>query len=299
MTIPNLPSEFMHLVLAELEQALFTHDQWCEDLFSTLICRLPPDQREIEPDAHKKCRFGQWYYGAGTEKLRRHRGFEEIATEHQRMHDCATALLTATANQEPIHLPEYERFINSLKRLRLEIATLRHDVEDSLYNLDPLTGAANRIGMLSKLRAELELVKRKVHSCCVVMMDLDNFKQVNDAYGHAVGDHVLVRFAQYAMSHLRPYDKLFRYGGEEFLLFAVDADLTATQEIVERLREGLASISQERNGNESFHVTVSAGLALLDPEISVEESLDRADKALYAAKSRGRNGVIVWDPSMT
>ena len=110
----NLPPDLMHTVLAELEQALFNHEQWCEGLYTTLICHLPPDQRELVP-AHQKCRFGQWYYGAGSVKLRNHRGFEEIAVEHQRMHQYATNLLIASTNHVPISLPDYERFVNALK----------------------------------------------------------------------------------------------------------------------------------------------------------------------------------------
>ena len=101
------------------------------------------------------------------------------------------------------------------------------------------------------------------------------------------------------MTGLRPYDKLFRYGGDEFLLCAVDADLLLARKMVERIRAEFASIPHESNGNTPFYVTISAGLTVLDSEISVEQSIDRADKALYFAKSNGRNRVVAWDPSIT
>ncbi len=289
----------MRAAVAELGQALFNHEQWCEGLYSTLICRLPPDQRDMEADAHRKCRFGQWYYGAGSTKLRAHRGFEEIAIEHQRMHGYAAALLSALTHQDPISLPDYEHFDSTLRRMRLEIVTLKHDLEDALYNLDPVTGAASRIGMLTKLREEQELVKRKIHSCCLAMMDLDNFKQVNDTHGHAIGDRVLVEVVRYIMAHLRPYDQFFRYGGEEFLLCSPDTDLLMGRGMMERLREEVSSIHHEGNGMGPVHVTMSVGLTLLDPDVSVEESIDRADKALYVAKSRGRDRIAVWDAPMS
>ncbi len=297
-TISNFSSDLMRTALAELDQALFNHGQWCDGLYSTLICRLPPDQRDLEADAHRKCRFGQWYYGPGSMHLHAHPGFEEIAIEHQRMHQYAATLLSAAASQVPISLQDYERFDSALNRMRLEITTLKRDLEDGLYNLDPLTGAASRIGMLTKLREEREFVKRNAHSCCVAMMDLDNFKKVNDTHGHAIGDRVLVGFAHYVLTHLRPYDKLFRYGGEEFLLCAKDTDLVTGRAMIERLREESSSIPHEANGTGSVHVTVSVGLTLLDPDVSVEESVDRADKALYQAKLGGRNQTDVWDPSM-
>lgn len=297
-TVPHLAPEIMRSVLSELDQALFNHVQWCEGLYSTLICRLQPDQRDLDSEAHRNCRFGQWYYGRSFSSLQAHPGFNEIAIEHHRMHQYAATLLNASARVELISLQDYERFVSSLNRMRLEIATLKHDIEETLYNLDPLTGAASRIGMLSKLREEQELVKRKVHSCCIAMMDLDNFKNVNDSCGHASGDRVLAGFARYVMSHLRPYDRFFRYGGEEFLLCATDTDLEMGKVIIDRLRQEVSSIPHDGNGAGTIHVTVSVGLTLLDPDVSVEESIDRADKALYAAKSSGRNRTLVWDASM-
>ena len=297
--IPSLSPDLMRAVLAELEQALYNHAQWCEALYTTLICRLPPDERDVQPDAHKKCRFGQWYYGPGSTKLRQVPGFEEIAIEHQRMHQYAANLLTASGNQVPVSLQDYERFDSALRRMRLEIVTLKREIEVSIYNLDPVTGAASRVGMLTKLREEHELVKRKVHATCLAMMDLDDFKTVNDTHGHATGDQVLIAFAQHIMAHLRPYDKLFRYGGDEFLLCMVNADSLLGLGIVERLRTDWASIPLESGGTGRIPVTISVGLTLLAIDVSVEQSIDRADKALYFAKSAGRNRVTVWDSSMT
>ena len=130
------------------------------------------------------------------------------------------------------------------------------------------------------------------------MMDLDLFKSVNDKYGHLAGDKVLIGFAHYIMAHLRPYDKLFRYGGEEFLICLADTDLETGRVIMDRLRDELASLPQNGNEKGPFNVTVSFGLSALDPNLSVEQSIDRADKALYAAKTKGRNCIVSWDASM-
>ncbi len=298
MAIPNISDVQMRTALKELDQAVYNHEQWAEVLYGTLICRLTPDQRDIGGDSHRMCRFGQWYYGAGIAALERHPGVAEIGLEHERMHQYATSLLRSSVDGIPISIRDYERFLTALKRLRLEIATVRRELEDALYNLDPLTGTPSRIGMLTKLREQHELVRRKVHACTVVMMDLDHFKTVNDKYGHAVGDKILIGFARYVMAHLRPYDKVFRYGGEEFLICLPDTDLQTGHGIVDRFREELASLPHEADGKAAFHVTVSFGLTLLDPDIPVEQSIDRADKALYVAKAMGRNRVITWDASM-
>ncbi|MDX2299385.1 MAG: GGDEF domain-containing protein, partial [Xanthomonadaceae bacterium] len=156
-------------------------------------------------------------------------------------------------------------------------------------------GALNRVGMLTSLRALLELVKRDVQQCCVAIMDLDRFKAVNDTYGHRVGDHVLVAMVRHLKGQLRPYDKVYRYGGEEFLFTLPSTDLQTGQMLIERMRDGLSVAPLEVQGRKPIAITVSFGLALLDPNVVVEESIRRADEALYAAKNAGRNCVRVWD----
>lgn len=297
MAIPNMSDEQMRGALKELEQATYNHDQWAETLFGTLICRLQPDQRDIARDAHHQCRFGQWYYKSGIAALERHPGFAEIGLEHERMHQYAASLLHASMDGVPISVKDYERFMTALKRMRLEISSVQHEVEGALFNLDPLTGTPSRIEMLSKLREQQEFVRRD-HACVIAMVDLDHFKSVNDKCGHLVGDKVLIGAAHYIMAHLRPYDKVFRYGGEEFLICLADTDLKVGHDIIDRLREELASLPYETNSKETLHVTVSVGLALLDPAVAVEQSIDRADRALYAAKAQGRNRVVDWDASM-
>ncbi|HET7716274.1 MAG TPA: diguanylate cyclase [Bauldia sp.] len=299
MAIPNLTDEQLQFATRELQQALYNHEQWSEMLAGTLICRLTPDERDISPNAHRLCRFAQWYYKSGIAGLERHPGFAEIGIEHQRMHQYAANMLRSSMDGVPIPTEDYERFVTAMKRMRLEIATLQRELQGALSNLDPLTGTPSRIGMLTSLREQRELVHRSVQACVIAMMDLDHFKLVNDTYGHVVGDRVLVDTAQYIMRHMRPYDKLFRYGGEEFLICLPETDLEAGRNIVDRLRRELGSLAHEADGRPTFHVTVSFGLTLLDPEASVEESIDRADKALYVAKTTGRDRSVAWDASMS
>ena len=297
MAIPSISDEQMRGALKELEQASYNHDQWAETLYGTVICHLAPDERDTCHDSHRQCRFGQWYYKQGIAALKDYPGFAEIGLEHERMHQYAASLLRSSVNGVPISIKDYERFVSALKRLHLEIATVQRELESSLFNLDPLTGTPSRVGMLSKLR-ELQQFVRRDHDCTVAMMDLDRFKSVNDKYGHLVGDKVLVDFARYIMAHLRPYDRVFRYGGEEFLICLSDTDLQAGHDIIDRLRAELGSLQFDGNGQGPFHATVSFGVAPLDGNAPVEQSIDRADKALYVAKTTGRNRVVKWEATL-
>lgn len=285
-------------VLLQLEQAIYNHTQWYQSLIRGLICHLPYERGDVAKDAHRQCRFGQWYYSAEPEKLRMYPSFAAIETEHKNMHRLAAKLLQTAAVGAVISTLEFDTFNNALERLRLEIYTLRHELEESLVTVDPLTGASNRIGMLPRLREQHDLVKRDVQACSIAMMDLDHFKNVNDAYGHAAGDQVLIAAARYVMEHFRPYDKLFRYGGEEFLICMQNTGVAAAWEVVERVREGLAATPIDYGGTTPLRITVSFGLTQLEPDVSVEQSIERADKAMYAAKNAGRNCTRIWDPSM-
>lgn len=294
----NVEQNEVQAVLSQLDQAIYNHGQWFDSITRTLVCRLPYDQRDVANDAHRQCRLGQWYYGAAPDKLRGHPGFIALETEHKNMHHLAANLLHTTASGAAISSLDFDNFANALERLRLQLYTLKRELEDALYNLDSLTGANSRIGMLTTLREQQELVKRRVQLCCIAMMDLDHFKAVNDMYGHMAGDRVLAASARNVMEHLRPYDKLFRYGGEEFLICMQNTDTTAGYNIVERVRQSLAAMPIDYDGRVTLQVTMSFGLTLLDPDISVEQSIERADNAMYAAKSAGRNCTRIWDASM-
>lgn len=288
----------MQAVLLQLDQAIYNHAQWYNSISRTLICGLPYDRRDVAKDAHRQCPLGQWYYSADPDKLRDHPGFIAMENEHENMHRLAAILLQLAASGAVISALDFDGFMNALERLRLQILSLKRELEDSFYNLDPLTGANNRIGMLTRLREQQAMVKRKVQSCCIAMMDIDHFKAVNDTYGHMAGDRILATSVHYVMEHFRPYDNLFRYGGEEFLVCMQNTNAAVGYEAVERVRQGLAATPLDYGGEHPIRITMSFGLTLLDPDVSVEQTIDRADKAMYAAKAAGRNCTRIWDPSM-
>lgn len=286
--------------LRQLDQAIYNHEKWLTDLTRTIICRLPPDQRDISQDAYHQCRFGQWYYSISVEALRDHPAFQAIGAEHQRMHELAARLLFSSEAGKASSTDDYDSFSNAIDRLHLEIYSLKHELEDTLHNRDPLTGAENRVGMLTSLRESRELVKRGIQRHSVAILDLDHLKEVNDAYGHRAGDQLLVTVVRKVKERLRRYDKVYRYGGDEFVISLADADQYAAQEVVERIRENLSEAVVEVGVRpDRIEAVVSFGIAPLDPDVEVEESIDRADHALYAAKSAGGNDARVWDASMT
>ena len=294
---PVSPGDIRNAI-AVLDQALFNHIQWTDALNVTLICHLRPDARDLEPHSHRDCRFGQWYYSNDAWVVNTNPNFQELEEAHREMHEHAAHLLTLSMEGQEIPMVDYMQFAHDLKHVRLLIETLKRELEDEIYNVDALTGASSRVGMLTKLREQHELVKRKLESCVIVMMDIDRFKLVNDRYGHLVGDQALATFSHHVMSHTRPFDRLFRYGGEEFLLCVPHTDLHTAHEMIERIRSELAELEISVEGFPPFHITASFGMTLLDPDASVADCIERADRATYATKQRGRNKTVIWDPSM-
>lgn len=286
-------------VLEQLERAGQDHTQWRDELARAVACRLPPDPRELGKDAHRHCPFGTWYYSQPPAALRDHPSFIAMESEHRRMHEIAGRILRSTLDGAAIEPGDFDAFMSASERLRIELDSLRHEVKGLLANRDTLTGAHRRLDLLPELRESLELVKRDVQSCCIAFMDLDRFKSINDRCGHRIGDQVLANAVAHVMEHLRPFDRLYRYGGDEFLIAMPGADLAAGRSIVERIREGLGRTVVATSEAMQICMTASFGIAQLDPYLSVEEAIDNADKALLAAKAAGRNRVCAWDPAAT
>jgi diguanylate cyclase (GGDEF)-like protein len=127
------------------------------------------------------------------------------------------------------------------------------------------------------------------------MIDIDHFKDVNDNYGHAVGDTVLKQIARCLQADLRSFDRLYRYGGEEFLLCSPQTPIAVAAGLAERLRSDVGEQRiQNGVGGQAVQVTASFGVVALDGAVPVEESIERADKAMYQAKEDGRDRVEVF-----
>lgn len=293
MYLQNMNRDDLQHIVNQLDQALHHHTQWHKELLRTIACRLLSDEHDEADEPHKQCRFGQWYYSKHPEVLDKHSGFIAIGEAHMQMHKLAKHMLEQLAINNKVNPVDYDFFANSLERLRFEIYSLKNELEGLLINRDPLTNAINRIHMLSMLREQQELVKRQYQPCCLVMVDLDHFKNVNDKYGHVVGDKVLATVAAYLIDHLRSYDKIFRYGGEEFLILLQQMDIIQASSLIERMREGVAALVMDDGNKQPIKITFSAGLAPLEANISIEDSINNADKALYMAKKM-RNCTQVW-----
>jgi diguanylate cyclase (GGDEF)-like protein/PAS domain S-box-containing protein len=167
--------------------------------------------------------------------------------------------------------------------------SLLHSRMQRLAITDSVTNLYNRRGFYELARREIERARRFGHSLSVIMMDLDQLKSVNDTYGHAVGDQVLRTLADRLSQHVREFDILCRYGGDEFALLLPETDLFMAASVAERLRVSIADEPIKTEGGPVL-VTISLGVTKATPNTTnLEELLKSADRALYAAKQGGRN----------
>ena len=174
-----------------------------------------------------------------------------------------------------------------------EITRLQVELEQTseLIRHDPLTGVLNRKGLDEALTRETALARRRGTALCVGLLDVDNFKQINDNHGHQTGDEALQHLVDVVRENVRPQDSVARYGGEEFVVLLPDTLLDSAVATMVRLQRALTKrffLTRQQK----LLITFSAGVAEMHDGEAPEEALDRADKAMYIAKRSGKNRVI-------
>ena len=232
------------------------------------------------------------------------------------MPDCTGQELSAVIRQLPEHLSLPIVFLSSETDRQKQFSAMQVGVEGfitkpvipeelvaavalraermrslrSLMVRDSLTGLYNHTTTTELIENALAQAKRQQESLCMVMLDLDRFKAVNDTYGHVAGDQVLLALARILRHRLRSNDIVGRYGGEEFAILLKDVTPQVAMDLVNQLREDFAKI-RFSSGDKEFYCTFSAGISSFPAYIRAEELRIAADQALYIAKNSGRNQV--------
>lgn len=279
----------------DLDQAIAKHAEWLQDWHRCVLCAEAPGQKIISENARYLCHFGAWYEVHREGKLVDQPAFHALAKVHREMHDVARTLALKGWDGGVITAVEHDVLTDLVNEFNAKARHLSRAFGKAFSDMDPLTGIHNRQQMLGELEVEWNRFLRTGSACCVALADLDHFKKINDAHGHHTGDEVLRGSVSRFVSELRPYDTIFRYGGEEFLLCLPNTELHTALVVLDRLRVRLSEQPMEIGENELLKVTASFGLAEMDRDASLEELIERADKSLYKAKQQGRNRVCYWD----
>ena len=186
-------------------------------------------------------------------------------------------------------------------KTQLQLRALIQELESSknalkhLSETDPMTDLCNRRYFNHTSKSIMELAKRDKTVLTVVMLDIDKFKEVNDTYGHNVGDEIIISLADILFEMTRKSDLACRFGGEEFILLLPETSLEGAMVIAEKIRKKVESFSLRLEDEREVNITISLGVSQVDTknDLSMESAIKRADIALYKAKENGRNKVCV------
>ncbi|MFT5720014.1 MAG: diguanylate cyclase (GGDEF)-like protein [Motiliproteus sp.] len=204
------------------------------------------------------------------------------------------ARLAIFVAQPPSRHQETEAVLDNIgSQLALVFERQQHEHRlQTLATTDPLTGILNRRAFEERAKLEFQRARRHHSKLALIMFDVDDFKRINDTYGHAVGDRVLVQLAQTTLLQLRNTDIFGRIGGEEFALVLPECGIDTVWEVAERIRKACQVQSLEVEGH---RVSISLGITLLaTPDSGIEELLYRADTAQYRAKQSGKNRTWIY-----
>lgn len=278
-------------VLRLFDRAATEHVAWLMQVHAALMFPGAPQMPPCAPDAPLSllaaCACGHAEELAPLLRLRAD------------MHGGALRMLDKLHRQGRVEPDDYRGFMAAVDAYSHEARRVECHFRRMLVETDPLTGVHNRQGMGRDLRREWTRALRTGQPLCVALADLDLFKRINDTWGHGTGDRVLCAVARLFQRRLRPYDSVYRFGGEEFLFCLPGTDAATASQVLDRLRQVVSRLTVTAECGARVPVTVSIGVAQMVPGRSVQEAVAAADRALYAAKDAGRNRVELApdDPS--
>ncbi len=192
-----------------------------------------------------------------------------------------------------IYTNRYMRETEKVKRLNISLVEANKKL-DMLSRIDPLTGLSNRRDFLEKIEREIGFYRREKRPFSIMISDIDNFKNVNDKYGHDCGDYILKELGKLFKTVVRQIDEVGRWGGEEFIFLFPNTNVEDAFVIAERIRKIVASKTFVYKNN-PVKITMTFGLTQYNPEISINENIKIADSALYKGKKLGKNIVVKID----
>jgi len=188
-----------------------------------------------------------------------------------------------------VYISIRRKWLHTTEKLKDEIEKKTEQLKEQNL-LDGLTKTKNRKAYIEKITEYLSLYKRYKKKFSLVMLDIDDFKKVNDKYGHKIGDKVLLDFVDIVNNHIRRDDTLFRVGGEEFIILLPETDIDAAKIVIENIRK---NIEKELISKNNEIVTVSSGLTEVLESDTEDSIFTRADLLLYKSKKNGKNRVSV------
>lgn len=289
MTIEKHDEQALRMFHDDFRRSLLMHRKGRLRCFFHLIFPIEASPFDAEIDTLDQLDFRLWLTHAPPTASTQSQLYQELTKQQDRLLELAGAAMKATADRtfSPAQFAELAQAMSDLDRLTNRLIS---GFTNALTDVDRLTGLLNRAAMQRDLALEAERAVQKSTTYSLAMIDLDHFKSVNDQYGHPVGDAVLEQMAERFSESIRPSDRVYRYGGEEFLVLLPETGGDAAHFVLERLRQK-ACAQPVTDGVIKLKQTVSVGLVEVRQGESPDDAIRRADRCLYRAKESGRNRV--------
>lgn len=248
-----------------------------------------PDRQARAGELKTPNSFHQWHERAKEALPKQQPILDRLAELHDHLHTSSRLVILKTPEGEALAIDDYEKVLSRFDEFVTAVRRLERAFSEAAAGLDPLTGLRTRSGLAEDFSREMTRFKNAGTPFSLALVDIDHFKNINDTFGHDVGDRVLVGLANTLLRHIRTYDDAYRLGGEEFLLILKGLDGDTATPVVERLRAAIARSDMRAPDGGPLNVTASFGFTAVQPGRTLDEMLNLADQALYRAKREGRN----------
>jgi len=277
-----------------LNLAIIEHTKWLVHWNKFIICDVSLTAEDMSECSVENCGFNQWLHSTDADFLHDLEIDTQVEHLHNQVHQCVNEIMNNVAQGLSITQQQFDIYINEETELTKYLINLRDEIYRVIFSYDFLTSTLTRQAIFHVLSIEHARVNRNAEQSCIVLIDLDHFKKVNDKYGHPAGDKILMAVADFFSKNLRSYDSIGRYGGEEFILCLPDITLRNAGVTMDRLRHKLSQLEIYTDDGTCLSLTVSMGIAPMSQGVSVKTIIKHADQALYKAKNWGRNRVELW-----
>lgn len=275
---------------SELDAANQAHLEWSRRILRCAVLRTSPGEDVWKDEAHELCRFGRWF----TQHRGRFTAMDATRTlsldaEHRSMHCAIRAICSCLMDGRAGEVADFEAFETAQHRFIEHLAHFKTLAVTHEAQIDALTGLPLRHRIEDDFVVLDSFARRHGGAAVVMLLDVDHFKQFNDRHGHAGGDIVLRDLAVLMRRTLRDVDKVYRYGGEEFLLMLDSDGVAGAQIAAQRMLQAVRELSIVLPNGELAETRATIGVAVAEPGESLSKVIARADHALYAGKAAGRN----------
>jgi len=291
--MPDLSAE-TDVFIAELDAAVEAHMDWTRRIVRCVVLRSAPAEDVLGHQAHTLCRFGRWFMANRSHfEMLDAPSAGRVEAVHQTMHDAIRSICSNVMAGRPGRETDLDAFEQSQSELLGLLASFKTLILSRTVRRDPLTQLPLRYGIENDFVLYQKEARRNRSLLYVVMIDVDNFKRVNDTYGHPAGDQILRQLAETLKRTLREDEPLYRYGGEEFLWLLKCKSATEARQSARRVLAIVGTTPMPIGDKDVLRLTVTLGLALAGEQEDLASAIKRADQALYEGKRDGRNRYVI------